>query len=81
MRAAHCGRAIPEDVWFIIPEKKVRGMWSLGLYPKLERAKYRRYQEAWELLRGPVPVVIARIEAVAEESLVMKQPSAGLFVF
>ena len=58
---------IPEDVWFILPEKKIRGMWSVGLYPKLESAKYREYQEAWELLRGPVPGVIARIEAVAEE--------------
>jgi hypothetical protein len=32
---------IPEDVWFVIPEKVVRGMWSVGLYPKLETAKYR----------------------------------------
>ena len=43
---------IPEDVWFILPEKKIRGMWSVGLYPKLETAKYRAYQEAWELLSG-----------------------------
>jgi hypothetical protein len=58
---------IPEDVWFILPEKKIRGMWSVGLYPKLESAKYREYQEAWRLLRGPVPGVIGRIEAVGEE--------------
>jgi len=32
---------IPEDVWFILPEKKIRGVWSVGLYPKLETAKYR----------------------------------------
>ena len=43
---------IPEDVWFILPEKKIRGVWSVGLYPKLESAKYREYQEAWHLLRG-----------------------------
>jgi hypothetical protein len=37
---------IPENVWFIIPEKKVRGKWSVGLYPKLERSKY------WEVQGG-----------------------------
>ena len=57
---------IPEDVWFILPEKKIRGMWSVGLYPKLERAKYREFQEAWHLLRGESPVVIAQIQACAE---------------
>ncbi len=58
---------IPEDVWYIIPEKKVRGMWSVALYPKLETAKYREYQEAWHRLHGPLPGLIARIEAVADE--------------
>jgi hypothetical protein len=58
---------IPEDVWFILPEKKIRGMWSVGLYPKLESAKYREYQEAWHLLRGETPGKVARIEACAEE--------------
>jgi hypothetical protein len=58
---------IPEDVWFILPEKVVRGMWSVGLYPKLERAKYREYQEAWHLLRGATPVRIEQIQACAEE--------------
>jgi len=60
---------IPEDVWFILPEKKIRGMWSVGLYPKLESAKYREYQEAWHLLRGKDREVIARIEGCAEEEL------------
>jgi len=58
---------IPEDVWFVIPEKVVRGMWSVGLYPKLETAKYREYQEAWHLLRGETPGFVDRIEACAEE--------------
>ncbi len=58
---------IPEDVWFILPEKIIRGMWSVGLYPKLERAKYRRYQEAWHLLCGEAPGTIAHIQACAEE--------------
>ncbi len=58
---------IPEDVWYILPEKRVRGMWSVGLYPKLESAKYREYQEAWHLLRGGSPGFVARIEACVEE--------------
>ena len=58
---------IPEDVWFILPEKKIRGMWSVGLNPKLETAKYREYQEAWHLLSGGKPGLVDRIEACAEE--------------
>jgi PD-(D/E)XK endonuclease len=56
---------IPEDVWFILPEKKIRGMWSVGLHPKLETAKYRGYQEAWELLSGEAAKGI-EIQACAE---------------
>jgi hypothetical protein len=57
---------IPEDVWFIIPEKKVRGKWSVGLYPNLEGSKYGEYKEAWDLLREKLPEVIDRIEACAD---------------
>src|SRR5712671_1464930 len=60
---------IPEDVWFILPEKKIRGMWSVGLYPKLETAKYREYQEAWHLLRGETLGTIEQIQACAEEPM------------
>jgi hypothetical protein len=58
---------IPKDVWYIIPEKIVRGMWSVGLHPELKKSKYGAYQEAWYLLRGEALGVIARIEACAEE--------------
>jgi hypothetical protein len=58
---------IPKDVWYIIPEKIVRGMWSVGLHPELKKSKYGAYQEAWYLLRGEALGVIARIEARAEE--------------
>ncbi|MFZ0201026.1 MAG: group I intron-associated PD-(D/E)XK endonuclease [Candidatus Sulfotelmatobacter sp.] len=58
---------IPEDVWFILPEKTVRGMWSVGLYPRLEGSKYNEYNEAWHLLRGEAPEVVGRIEACAEQ--------------
>jgi hypothetical protein len=60
---------IPEDVWYIIPEKVVRGMWSVGLYPKLETAKYREYQEAWHLLTGATPGFVDRIQACVEEEI------------
>jgi hypothetical protein len=46
---------IPEDVWYILPEKLVRGMWCVGLYPDLEGSKYNAYKEAWHLLRGESP--------------------------
>ncbi|MBV8053132.1 MAG: hypothetical protein JOZ80_18235 [Acidobacteriaceae bacterium] len=42
---------IPEDLWYIIPAKKVKGQGSVALYPKLKEAKYERYREAWRLLR------------------------------
>jgi len=57
---------IPEDVWFILPEKIIRGMWSVGLHPKLETAKYREYQEAWHLLSGGKPGTVDRIQACTE---------------
>ena len=43
---------IPEDVWYILPRKKVKGMWSISLHPGLERSKYGAYKEAWGLLLG-----------------------------
>ena len=58
---------IPEDVWYILPEKVVRGMSTVGLYPAMPGAKYDAYKEAWHLLRGETPGVVARIEACAEE--------------
>jgi hypothetical protein len=58
---------IPEDLWYILPEKKVRGMWSVGLHPELEVSKYGEYEEAWHLLRGESPGTIPRIEACIEE--------------
>ena len=44
------------------------GQWSVGPHPELKKSKYGEYREAWELLRGPLPGMIARIEAVVEES-------------
>jgi hypothetical protein len=58
---------IPEDVWYILPEKVVRGMSTVGLYPAMAGAKYDAYKEAWHLLRGESPGLVDRIEACAEE--------------
>jgi len=54
---------IPEDVWYIIPAKKVEGQGSIALYTRLKSAKYERYREAWALLKDRV-----EIEACAEVS-------------
>lgn len=58
---------IPEDVWYILPEKIVRGMSTIGLYPSMPDAKYNQYKEAWYLLRGEEPRETLTIEACAED--------------
>ncbi len=42
---------IPEDVWYIIPVRGLRGASSAYLKPHDRRNKYFRYLEAWHLLR------------------------------
>lgn len=44
---------IPEDVWYIIPEKEIRGLKSISLCTSGPGAemKYEQYREAWGLLR------------------------------
>ena len=58
---------VPEDVWYILPEKTVRGMSSLGLNPSSRASKYDAYKEAWHLLRGETPGFVPRIEACVDE--------------
>jgi hypothetical protein len=67
---------IPEDVWYILPEKVVRGMSTVGLYPAMAGSKYDAYKEAWHLLRGESPGFVDRIEACAEEES-LKQTELG----
>lgn len=67
---------IPADVWYILPEKLVRGMWSVGLHPELEKSKYGEYKEAWHLLRGEAREVIS-IQACAEERLAAPEKSGS----
>ena len=46
---------IPEDVWYIIPSKVVRGRRSIFVDPRTDRARnrYSKYREAWHLLKQP----------------------------
>lgn len=42
---------IPEDLWYIIPAKEIRGLKSISLCTVGGEAKYELYREAWNLLR------------------------------
>jgi PD-(D/E)XK endonuclease len=69
---------IPEDLWYILPEPIVRGMWSIGLHPELEDSKYAQYLEAWHLLSGPpTPLRIPLIQACADEAYAEEDPPAS----
>jgi hypothetical protein len=71
---------IPEDLWYILPAKKIKGMWSIGLYPALQSAKHAAYKEAWHLLRGEdiCEGVVPGIEACVEEWGGLAEPEAVL---
>jgi hypothetical protein len=43
--------AVPDDVWYIIPARIIRGKKSVTLFPNSKTAKYEPYREAWQLLR------------------------------
>ena len=53
---------IPLDIWYIIPEKRIRGQWSVGLHPELKVSKYGQYEEAWHLLSGAAPPAAESID-------------------
>jgi hypothetical protein len=40
---------VPEDAWYIVPAKEIRGMKSISL--STETGRYEKYLEAWHLLR------------------------------
>jgi hypothetical protein len=42
---------IPEDVWYIIPAKKLAGRGYVTLCSKSGEANFEEYREAWHLLR------------------------------
>lgn len=62
---------IPDDAWYIIPAKSIRGKKSIMLYPKSQTAKYGGCREAWHLLREASEAsseVSGNGEIVAEDS-------------
>jgi hypothetical protein len=71
---------VAEDVWYILPAKKVHGRGSIRLNPHKETHSSARYKEAWHLLRKksrPVKGVIPLIEACAAsfEPALFEEPS------
>ena len=59
---------IPEDAWYIIPAKLVRGLKSISLCTVGGEAKYEEYREAWHLLR--------QAAAVSEAAAEVEEPAA-----
>lgn len=65
--------AVPEDIWYIIPAKVLRGKTCIGLFPRYKRSKYEPFREAWHLLpgvspdRGSTRTRVKSIDACAEE--------------
>jgi PD-(D/E)XK endonuclease len=43
---------IPEDAWYIVPAKLIRGQQSVCLCTTDSEGKYEEYREAWHLLRA-----------------------------
>jgi hypothetical protein len=43
---------IPADVWYILPAAALQGKHMICLSPHRKTSKYRRYREAWHLLRA-----------------------------
>jgi len=60
---------VHENAWYIIPEEDIQGQESVSLYPKLAKARYEKFREAWHLLDpdiDPAPGHIDSIQGCAE---------------
>jgi hypothetical protein len=57
---------IPEDAWYIVPAKLIRGQSSICLCTAGTEAKYEEYREAWHLLRKASGIGETTEEAVSE---------------
>jgi len=61
---------IPEDAWYIIPEKKLAGRGYVTLCSNSGEANFEEYREAWHLLREAVAMdeeTAAHLEESAAE--------------
>lgn len=59
---------IPEDVWYLIPEKKVAGRGYVTLCSNSGEANFEEYREAWHLLRADTGIKEETAAAHPEES-------------
>ncbi len=75
---------VPEDAWYVIPRRIVRG--DVGyVIPQARRGRWERYREAWGLLRGQVPGYGIELQACAagepeqhpERCRLSRDPSLG----
>jgi hypothetical protein len=61
---------IPEDAWYIIPAKEIRGQRSISLCTaESGEAKYENYREAWDLLRQAADMQDSDVEIRDPHSL------------
>jgi hypothetical protein len=65
---------VPEDAWYIIAAKAIRGMKSISLLT--QGGKYEKYREAWHLLREAAELG-GEGESCAEETAAVAE--AGRF--
>jgi hypothetical protein len=69
---------IPEDAWYIIPEKEIRGLKSISLCTVGGEAKYEQYREAWSLLRKASEIGEAESGSEAVEERAAVAPTGAL---
>ena len=76
------GYVIPEDAWYIIPEKLVRGRERVSLASDSERAHYEKYREAWHLLEDPGKNIdLQCAEGECAEQMVMQRTRSAMPTF
>lgn len=68
---------VPEDAWYIIAAKKIRGLKSISLCTENGEAKYEKYREAWDLLRAASEVTDDARDA-GEKSAAAAEPDADV---
>jgi ketosteroid isomerase-like protein len=67
---------IPEDVWYIIPAKKLAGRGYVTLCSDSEGANFEEYREAWHLLREAAGIEEETAAVHPEESTAKAEEDA-----
>ena len=68
---------IPEDVWYIVPAKKLAGRGYVTLCSSTREANFEEYREAWHLLREAVGTEEETVAPHPEESAEKEEVPAG----